>query len=137
MRSPTIEKLLRLASEDSNVISFAGGLPADETLSRAALAQAASDAMMELKEGPLQYGWAEGSAGLRELIARRLRARGAHVLTDEVIITNGAQEGLALILDVLANGVAFDPGCLFRADPSKAGLASFQLSFSCVPQPGR
>jgi 2-aminoadipate transaminase len=46
----------------------------------------------------LQYGWPEGSPDLREWIAARLRRRGAHVDADDVIVTSGAQQAIALAI---------------------------------------
>ena len=100
MRYANLHQLLRRASRTKNVISFAGGLPAPETFPREALAECSTRAMFELSE-PLQYDWAEGRPGLRTLIAERLNARGANISASEVVITNGAQEALSLILQVL------------------------------------
>ncbi len=50
----------------------------------------------------LQYGWPEGSKALRGFIAGRLRERGAAVDAESVIITNGAQQAIALAVDVLS-----------------------------------
>lgn len=97
-----VEELQRRASARPGVISLAGGLPADELLPRAALARA-SAATLGGPDGtePLQYGWPEGCPALRAWIADRLVARGAAVDADDVIITAGAQQALALIAGVL------------------------------------
>jgi len=92
---------MRRAARDPRVISFAGGLPASESFPRAALARAARDAVLDLRADPLQYHWSEGRSRLREQLGARLRARGADVVDDEIVLTNGAQDALALAIDVL------------------------------------
>jgi len=117
VRPPGIDRLLRTAAHQKGVISFAGGLPAPETFPRAELAQAAEAATTTMGEGPLQYDWPEGRPLLRQLIAERLKARGARVDAEDVHITNGAQDALSLALEVLgANEIYVDratyPGAL-------------------------
>ncbi|MBL8949217.1 MAG: PLP-dependent aminotransferase family protein [Myxococcaceae bacterium] len=101
MRPKGIDKLLRAAAHKRGIISFAGGLPAAETFPRAELALAAEAATTTMGEAPLQYDWPEGRPQLRALIAERLKARGARVDAEDVHITNGAQDGLSLALEVL------------------------------------
>lgn len=91
-----IDRILREAALDPRCISFAGGLPAKESFPRRALAAAASRALSTPDEGALQYGWPEGERTLREWVASRLRARGADVVADDVIITAGAQQALVI-----------------------------------------
>lgn len=100
-----VEELHRRASARPGVISLAGGLPADELLPRAALARA-SAASLGARDSveALQYGWPEGCPALRAWIADRLVARGAAVEADDVIVTAGAQQALALIANVLPAG---------------------------------
>lgn len=50
----------------------------------------------------LDYGDARGYLPLRETIARRMRSHGVAVAVEEVLITNGAQQGLDLTLRLLA-----------------------------------
>jgi 2-aminoadipate transaminase len=101
MRPPGIDALLRSAAQREGIISFAGGLPAPETFPRQELAEAAEQATTGMGESPLQYGWPEGRPSLRQLIAGRLRARGAPVDAEDVHVTNGAQDALSLALEVL------------------------------------
>lgn len=93
-----IDQLLRCAANREGVISFAGGLPAPETFPHRALERACSAA---IQDTALQYAWPEGRPGLREAIAARMRQRGAGVLAEDVIITNGAQDALAIAVEVL------------------------------------
>ena len=109
MKTLALDQLLRTSARKAEVISFAGGLPASRTFPRSGLAQAASHAILEMQEA-LQYDWPEGRRTLREQVAARLQARGADVSADEVIITNGAQDALGLVLELLApHSIQVDP----------------------------
>jgi len=99
-----IERLHRRAAEIPGLIPLAGGLPADELLPRNEIA----DALRAVQSSPtaLQYGWPEGSEPLRHWIAKRLHARGASSVTaDDVVVTAGAQQAIALAAAELV-----DPG---------------------------
>ena len=49
----------------------------------------------------LQYTWPEGFAPLRQRIAERLALRGAHVKADEILVTSGAQQAIAIAAQLL------------------------------------
>ncbi len=102
MNHAHLDLLLRGAAKTRSILSFAGGLPAPETFPRRAIAAAAEDAILEMGTGPLQYDWPEGRKPLRDLIAADLRRRGAEVEAADVLITNGAQDAIAIAVDVLA-----------------------------------
>lgn len=90
---PRVVELHKQAAARSDVLSLAGGLPADELLPHAELATA----MVEAASGmALQYGWPEGAHDLRAWIAARLAGRGADVDPERVIVTAGAQQALAI-----------------------------------------
>ena len=73
-----------------------GGMPASELFPRTGLTAAFRAAMEDPAAPALQYDWPEGQSGLREWVARRLRARGADVDRSDVVITAGAQQGISL-----------------------------------------
>jgi 2-aminoadipate transaminase len=98
---PRIETLQRKAAADAGVIGLGGGLPADAQFPRKALVAAFLEALSSAGLPALQYGWPEGLASLREKIARRLNGRGMNVGPDDVIITNGAQQAIALSLELV------------------------------------
>ncbi len=102
--TPETLALLRRAAGDDDVIGLAGGLPAELLLPRTALARAVQTAIAASPE-PLQYGWPEGDARLRAWIAARLVARGAAVDADDVIVTAGAQQALALAAAALGGRI--------------------------------
>jgi 2-aminoadipate transaminase len=95
-----IDAIQRRAAADPRVTGLAGGLPAEVQFPKRALAQSFLRALSQAGAPALQYGWVEGSEGLRALVARRLRARGAATRDDEVIITNGAQQAIAIALEL-------------------------------------
>jgi 2-aminoadipate transaminase len=118
-----IERLQRLSAAEPGVISFGGGLPSPDLFPRAALARAFVEAVAAPSAPALQYGWPEGNDGLRDWIARRLSDRGASVTASDVIITNGAQQALAIATDVLGKG---DAVALVDAETYPAALDLFR-----------
>ena len=125
-----IDELQRLAASRRRVISLAGGLPADELLPRAALS-AAIDAVRGDADA-LQYGWPEGLVRLRAWIADRLAARGAAVTADDVIVTAGAQQALALIAAALPPGSRIAVG----AETYPCAIDAFALAGHAVVADG-
>lgn len=95
-----IEELQRRAAGDPRVIGLAGGLPNEAQFPRRALAVSFLRALNRAGVPALQYGWAEGSERLRAFVADRLGARGADVKADQVVITSGAQQAIAIALDL-------------------------------------
>jgi 2-aminoadipate transaminase len=91
-----IDRLIRKAAASPRVIGLGGGLPSEKQFPRKELAAAFVAALKRQGSPALQYGWPEGQEPLRVWIARRLRERGATVAADDVIITNGAQQAIAL-----------------------------------------
>jgi 2-aminoadipate transaminase len=98
-----IREILKTALQP-NVISFAGGLP-NRDLFPVEEIRAAAIAVLD-REGRdlLQYGNSEGLPKLREWIAERYRATlGLNVAVEDILITNGSQQGLDLLGKVLLN----------------------------------
>jgi 2-aminoadipate transaminase len=87
----SIDSLQRACAARTDVIALAGGLPDPALFPREAMRRAMATVMAEPKLGALQYGWPEGDEKLRGWIARRVGAR-----ADEVIVTAGAQQAIAL-----------------------------------------
>ena len=96
-----IDNLHRLAARQQGSLSLAGGLPLAALFPRRLLGLVGLDAARQRNGAALQYGWPEGSEGLRRWIASQLARRGAAVSPEDVIVTTGAQQALALTLDVL------------------------------------
>lgn len=95
-----LEALLRKAAAHPGVMGLAGGLPSAAQFPRRALAMSFIKVLRQTGTPALQYGWAEGSDRLRDYLARRLNSRGVTLDPDDVIVTSGAQQGLAIALEL-------------------------------------
>ncbi len=92
-----VREILKV-TQDPEVISFAGGLPNPRFFPVSEIAKAAAAVLARADGSALQYGTSEGYAPLREWIAQRYRdTEGLDVAADEILITNGSQQGLDLI----------------------------------------
>ena len=96
LRASDIREILKV-TQQPDVISFAGGLPASELLPAAEMAELARKVLSEDGVRALQYGPTEGLDVLREQIADRLqRLWGFQRSMDEVLIVSGSQQALDL-----------------------------------------
>lgn len=103
MKVSDIRELLKL-TQQPEIISFAGGLPAPELFPVDDI-KAATDAVLE-ENGrvALQYGQTEGWLPLRQHIADRLAAKNSIVTDPErIILTAGSQQGLDYIGKLFLN----------------------------------
>lgn len=96
-----IEHIQRECAAVRSVLPLAGGLPAEELFPREELAFAFERSLRTTPCGALQYGWPEGSEGLRRWIAARLARRGARISPDDVVVTAGAQQAIAIACELL------------------------------------
>jgi 2-aminoadipate transaminase len=98
-----IREILKV-TQDSNVISFAGGLPNPRLFPVKELADACLKVLHQDGRNVLQYSTTEGYLPLREYIAERYFVkRGLQASPDEILITTGSQQGLDLIGKVFLN----------------------------------
>lgn len=98
-----IREILKVTA-DPEVISFAGGLPNPRSFAVQDVADAAAKVLAEDGRNVLQYSTTEGYLPLREYIAERYsEKKGLEVDPDEILITNGSQQGLDLIAKVFLN----------------------------------
>lgn len=132
MGSSIIRELLKL-TENPEVISFAGGLPAPELFPIEAF-RAATDRVLT-KQGykALQYSTTEGYLPLREFIVQKIAQYGIEASADNVLITSGSQQALDLIGKILIN-----PGdTVLTERPSYLGALqawrAYQAEFVTVP----
>jgi 2-aminoadipate transaminase len=123
VKSSIIRDILKLTSKPG-MISFAGGLPAPELFPVKELAAAAEAVLSKYGSSALQYSVTEGLAPLREKIFRRLDPDGKRLSAENIIITQGSQQGLDLIAKLF-----IDKGTVvFTENPSYLGaLQSFQM----------
>ena len=95
MKASTIRRLLQFTSMP-DVISFAGGLPAPKIFPSEKFKECFSRVLDEKASVALQYGSTDGYLPLREWIAEN-NPTGMKFSPDNIIITNGAQQGLDLL----------------------------------------
>ncbi len=94
IKGSEIRELLKL-TQQPEVISFAGGLPAPELFPVEGMQKASQAVMEECPRIAMQYSTTEGFVALREKIVERMKAKnGISVTADDVLITSGSQQGL-------------------------------------------
>lgn len=115
LKSSLIREILA-AAQRPEVMSFAGGLPAEAMLPRVEWAD------MPVALG--QYGMSEGEPGLREALAAEARAIGLECDASQVLIVSGSQQTLDL-----AAKLYIDKGTqvILEAPTYLAALQIFQL----------
>lgn len=124
LKSSLIREILA-AAQRPEVMSFAGGLPAESMLP--AMDWSALPASIG------QYGMSEGEPALREAIAAEARALGVPCEASQVLIVSGSQQTLDL-----ASKLFIDPGTevLLEAPTYLAALQAFQLfGADCIGVP--
>lgn len=98
-----IREILKVTA-DPGIISFAGGLPNRDYFPVREIREACDKVLDSDGKTALQYSTSEGHPPLRTFIADRYRERhGIDIDPDEIIITNGSQQGLDLIGKTLLN----------------------------------
>ncbi|HTV65657.1 MAG TPA: PLP-dependent aminotransferase family protein [Bryocella sp.] len=101
-KSSIIRELLKL-TQNPEVISFAGGLPAPDIFPVARFQEACQRVLQTQASAALQYGPTEGYRPLRELIVAHMARYGILAGVDNVLITSGSQQALDLIAKLLIN----------------------------------
>jgi 2-aminoadipate transaminase len=105
LRASTIREMLKV-TQQPDVISFGGGLPAPELFPTNAVAECTREVMDEYGAAALQYSVTEGIPEMRDWVAHRLSHRtGRSFDAEDVVIVNGSQQGLDLI-----GKIFIDPG---------------------------
>jgi 2-aminoadipate transaminase len=102
MGSSIIRELLKL-TEQPDVISFAGGLPAPEMFPVEEFREASNRVLRQIGPKALQYGATEGYLPLRSLIVAHMARYGIQAKEDNILITSGSQQALDLIGRLLIN----------------------------------
>jgi 2-aminoadipate transaminase len=96
MGSSVIRELLKL-TEQPDIISFAGGLPAPDVFPVEEFRTACNYVLDHFGPQALQYSTTEGYKPLREMIARRTARYAVEVTADNILITSGSQQALDFI----------------------------------------
>lgn len=96
IQASEIREILKV-TEQPDVISFAGGLPAPELFPIDEINEMSQVVLREAGTQALQYTTTEGYFPLREWIAERMNERlGTSFDKDHILITHGSQQGLDL-----------------------------------------
>jgi 2-aminoadipate transaminase len=132
VRPSTIREILKV-TEQADILSFAGGLPAPELFPVAEIQIACERVLREGGAAALQYGPSEGFAPLRECFAAESRRRGIDCTADDILIMTGSQQPLDL-----AGKIFLDAGdCVLTESPTyMAALQAFQsyeVRFAAAP----
>ncbi|HZZ63996.1 MAG TPA: hypothetical protein VFE17_00730, partial [Candidatus Baltobacteraceae bacterium] len=92
MRASTIREMLKL-TQQPDVISFGGGLPAPELFPTDEIAECTREVMREVGSLALQYSVTDGIPELRSWVAHRLTEKlQAEFEPSNVLIVNGSQQ---------------------------------------------
>ena len=97
-----IREILKVAL-DPDIISFAGGLPNRDLFPVQELTDATKDVFEIYGSDIFQYSNSEGYLKLREYVAENYRKKQIEISAENILITNGAQQGLDLLGKVLLN----------------------------------
>ena len=110
---PSAVREMLLAAQRPEVISFAGGLPAEHSFDD-----------LDLSPPPremLQYGPTEGEPVLREVISKRLASIGLNCPAERVMVLSGSQQGIDLAAKLMV-----DPGAVVGVE-NPCYLAALQV----------
>lgn len=118
-----VREILKV-TEDSDIISFGGGLPNPKSFPHKEIAEVASEVLKYESSEALQYSTTEGYKPLREYIAQRYLKNGLKVDADEILITNGSQQGLDLVGKVFLNR---DDGVIVERPTYLAAIQAFGM----------
>ncbi|NOY98860.1 MAG: PLP-dependent aminotransferase family protein [Chloroflexi bacterium] len=102
MGSSIIRELLKL-TQQPEIISFAGGLPAPEVFPVKEFQAACNTVLEQHGAQALQYSTTEGYQPLRAMIAERSVRYGINIGLDNILITSGSQQALDLVGRVFLN----------------------------------
>ena len=117
LKPSAIREILK-TTQNPEVISFGGGLPAAELFPVDDVSDAQDQVMRTRGAAALQYSVTEGVPELRAWVAARLaEQQGITISADDVVITSGSQQGLDLYARVF-----LDPGDVVAvSNPSYLG----------------
>jgi 2-aminoadipate transaminase len=132
MGSSVIRELLKF-TQQPDLISFAGGLPAPELFPIEEVKAACDVVLSEAGPQALQYSTTEGYTPLREMLVRHMARYGIKVELDNIVITSGSQQALDLIGKMLIN-----PGdTILTETPTYLGalqaFTAYQAQYVTVP----
>jgi len=135
MSSSAIRELLKL-TQQSDIISFAGGLPAPELFPVEEFRAATDRVLVKHGSEAMQYSTTEGYEPLREFIVLKMAQYNIQAAQENVLITSGSQQALDLIGKILIN-----PGDMILTErPTYLGALqawrAYEAEFVTVPIDG-
>ena len=116
MKASDIREIGKLIA-DADMISFAGGMPDPDLFPIAELKKIATRVLEEEGQAALQYNSTAGYPPLRDKIARRMRRQGMQVLTDNILMISGSQQGI----DFCAKAFLDEGDAVICESPSYSG----------------
>lgn len=116
-------------TERPEVISFAGGFPGSDFFPREDISRTLAELVREEGRNALQYTPTEGNYELRAYLAGKMRREGAPCEIENIIIVDGAQQGLDLLFRIMVNHG--DP--VLVEEPSYIGAMGAIQSYGGVP----
>lgn len=128
IKGSAIRELLKL-TEQPDIISFAGGLPAPELFPVEQMKKVCNAVLDEGGQSALQYSTTEGFLPLRKFISERMKDSGVDVDPQNILITSGSQQGLEFSGRVFLNEgdvvICESPSYLGALNAFKAYLPKF------------
>ncbi|NLF51429.1 MAG: PLP-dependent aminotransferase family protein [Leptolinea sp.] len=126
MKGSAIRELLKL-TEQPEVISFGGGMPAPEIFPVEQVGKACDRILKNFSDKALQYGTTEVYNPLREMLAKDAVKNGLSCDRDNLLITSGSQQALDLI-----GKVFIDPGDkILVENPTYLGALQAWNAYEC------
>jgi len=102
MRSSAMRDLMSI-TQQSDVISLAGGLPDTSTFPTTTFASIVHKIAVQECATALQYGPTEGMDGAKKAAATAMAAEGLTIDPEEILVTTGGQQAIDLICKTLLN----------------------------------
>ncbi|WP_287155023.1 PLP-dependent aminotransferase family protein [Candidatus Solincola tengchongensis] len=124
MLSSEIRDLLAVTAR-RDIISLAGGLPYTQAMNPDMILGLVEEILRDDCAAALQYGPTDGYAPLKRSLVEIMREEGTPCLPEDIIVTNGAQQGLEIISKIFIN-----PGDdIVTEAPSYVGALNSFLSY--------
>jgi 2-aminoadipate transaminase len=102
MKTSAVREFFKL-TEQPDVMSFAGGFPSADFFPMAKVREVMLELLDEEGKEALQYGATEGYGKLRRYVAEKMTREGAPCSEEQVVITNGSQQGMDLVSKLFVN----------------------------------
>lgn len=102
MKPSAIRECLKL-TQQPDIISFAGGLPAPESFPVEDMQEISAEVLREDATAALQYTTTEGDQLLRELLVERYRKEGCDITTENLVVSTASQQALDLLGKIFIN----------------------------------